>query len=95
MKKKIIVLVLVLMLVCIAIFSGCNMQFVDLNFKFTNAYVKIGEEWVDLEIKTWLTYEGEQIQLTLHDGTVFIVNSMNCILYNGELPIQGGNNDKS
>lgn len=90
MKKKIIILILVVMLVCLAIFSGCNMQIIDLNYKFTNAYVKIGEEWVDLEIVSWKDYEGEQMQLKLADGTVFIVHSANCILYNGELPIQGG-----
>ena len=80
------ILVLLCLLACIAIFTGCNYQVFDTNYTFTNAYIKIGEEWVDLEIKSWTDYEGEQIQITLFDDTVMVVNSVNCILYSGELP---------
>lgn len=89
MKKRIKVLILAIVLMCVAMFSGCNRQVGDLNYKFTNAYVKIGEDWVDVEIKTWKDYEGEQIQLKLADGTVMVVHAANCILYKGELPKQG------
>ena len=82
-KVAIIVGIVLALLLCLV---GCNYQILDLNYNFTNAYVKIGESWVDLEIKTWLDYEGEQIQITLLDGTVMLVSSVNCILYNGELP---------
>ena len=88
MKKKIITAVLtaIIALQCVSM-AGCNKQIFDLNYEFKNAYVKIGDEWVDLEIKTWTDYEdGEQIQLILMDGTVLVVHSENCILYNGELP---------
>jgi hypothetical protein len=67
-------------------FTACNYQILDFNYKFTHAYVNIDGVWTDLEIKSWLDYEGEQIQLTLEDGTVMIVHSLNCILYEGELP---------
>ena len=86
MKRKILVLlaVVVLLLGCLA---GCNMQVIDLNYNFDKACVKIGEEWVDLEIKSWRDYEdGEQLQLTLEDGTVMVVHSANCVLYIGTLP---------
>lgn len=87
MKKAIIkFLVLTIILVFLVGLCACNYQYIDLNLKFTNAYVKIGEQWIDLEIKTWRDYEGEQIQLTLKDDTVLIVHSANCVLYNGELP---------
>lgn len=87
MKKRIIVLIIAIMLLFTAMFSGCNKQVIDLNFEFTKAYVKIGEEWVDLEITTWRDYEdGEQIQLKLADGTVLLVHVANCILYKGDLP---------
>ena len=90
MKKKFLVLILILMLTCLLTLSGCNKQIIDLNYEFTNAYVKIGDEWVDLEIFSWKDYEdGEQIQLKLRDGTVFIVHSANCVLYKGKLPIRG------
>lgn len=84
MKK---ILLLTIMIMCCLAFTGCNKQIIDLNYKFTNAYVKIGEDWVDLNISTWTDYEdGEQIQLRLADGTVLIVHSANCILYKGKLP---------
>ena len=67
--------------------TGCNQQIFDFNYKFEKAYVKIGDQWKDVEIKTWTDYEdGDQFQLTLKDGTVLIVHSTNLILYNGTLP---------
>ena len=66
--------------------SGCNQQLIDLNYEFNRAHVKVGNEWKDVSVKTWSDYEGEQLQLTLQDGTVLVVHSANCILYNGTLP---------
>lgn len=84
MKKIIAIIIMVCIL---SIFTACNYQVFDLNYKYTNAYVQIGNEWVDLKIDKWRDYEdGEQIQLTLKDGTVMLVSSINCILYDGELP---------
>ena len=85
MKKLVTI---ILMLVLILCFTGCgNKQIFDTNYTFKKAYVKIGEEWHDVQIKKWTDYEdGEQLQLNLHDGTVLIVHSSNCILYNGTLP---------
>lgn len=89
MKKRflsIVFLCIVLFTVFASLIACGNYDFIDTNYTFTKAYVKIGDEWLDLEIKSWTDYEGEQIQLTLADGTVMLVNSMNCILYEGELP---------
>lgn len=89
MKKKLLVLLSVLSVGFACLASSCNKQLIDLDLKFTKAYVKIGDEWVDLNVKTWTDYEdGEQIQLTLGDGTVMLVHSANCILYKGKLPIE-------
>lgn len=85
MKKFIFIIVscfVILFTMC-----GCNKQMFDWNYMFTKAHVKIDEEWVDFEIQSWTDYEdGEQIQIKLKDGTVMIVHSLNCILYNGTLP---------
>ena len=84
MKKVCFIITILLAMI---LFTACNYQVFDLNYKFTNAYVQIGDEWIDLEIKSWKDYEdGEQLQLTLKDGTVLLVSSINCILYSGELP---------
>lgn len=67
--------------------TSCNKQLVDLKLKFTDAYVKVGEEWINVKVSKWTDYEdGDQIQLILTDGTVMLVHSINCILYNGTLP---------
>lgn len=68
------------------IFSGCNYQMLGLDYHYSYAYIKIGDEWVNLEIAKWTEYEGEQLQITLKDGTVMLVSSINCILYSGSLP---------
>lgn len=86
MKKKILAL-LAAATMGVACLSGCNKQMFDFNYKFEKAYVKVGEQWVDFDISSWTDYEdGEQLQLTLKDGTVMVVHSENCILYNGTLP---------
>ena len=82
---KLILIILIVAIIAV-IFTACNKEVFDVKFKFTNAYVKVGEDWIDVEVKTWTDFEGEQIQLTLKDGTVLVVNSMNLILYNGTLP---------
>lgn len=85
MKKIILVLLLVF---SIMFLTSCDMEmgFVEPNNRFTNAYVKIGEDWVDVEIKAWSDYNEDQKKLTLKDGTILLTHSVNCILYKGELP---------
>lgn len=91
MKRKIIIL-LTLLLCAICTISlgackgGCNYQVIDLQYAFTHAYMKIGDEWVNVPITKWTDYEGEQFQITLQDGSVMVISSVNCILYYGELP---------
>ena len=78
--KKLIALVCVVLLVC-GIFTACNYQVIDTNYKFTEAIIfrEDGEEWV--EIKSWCDYEdSDMIQITLTDGTVMLTHSTNVIL---------------
>ena len=88
MMKKVLLILATLAMTLLVAFStsGCNKQLFDFNYKFSHAYIKIGDEWKDLEIKTWRDYDGEQIQITLYDDTVILTSSYNCILYNGTLP---------
>ena len=86
MKKFILIIILLFAIALTIPVAGCNQQVIDFNYKFSRASVYINGEWKDLEIKTWADYEGEQLQLTLKNGTVLIVHSANCILYEGKLP---------
>ena len=91
--KLIILILLLTILGCLILLggcNGCNYQLIDTTYKYDKAYVKIGEEWVDLEIRSWTDYEGEQLQLKLKDGSILLVSSYNCILYYGELPTSQG-----
>lgn len=88
MKKKfVIALVMLFVIVLVLMLTACNKQLIDLDLKYTRAYIKIGEEWRDVEIKSWKDYDnGEQLQIKLNDDTVILTSSINCILYNGRLP---------
>ena len=90
--KLITFLLLLTILNCLVLCgcNGCNYQLLDTTYKYDKAYVKIGEEWVDLEIRSWTDYEGEQLQIKLKDGSILLVSSYNCILYYGELPTSQG-----
>ena len=61
-----------------------NMDTFDTNYAFDRAIVEFpGGEVKTLEIKSWTDYEdGEQIQITTPDGTIYLVSSFNCILIN-------------
>lgn len=83
--KKFILSLLITLMVCLSAITlgGCNKQIFDFNYSFTKAWVCIGGEWKLYEISTWTDYEdGEQIQITLKNGTVMLVHAVNCILIN-------------
>ena len=89
MKRKHLVTIAVLialLALTVIVLTACNKQVLDFNLKFDRAYVKIGDEWKDVAIKSWRDYDGEEIQIILQDDTVILTSSVNCILYKGELP---------
>lgn len=80
MRKKIIGIVLALiMLVC---FAGCgNMDMLDTVYTYDRAIIQLANgEVVEVDIKQWGTYEGEQIQIIAEDGTIYLTNSVRCDL---------------
>ena len=82
--KKIVFLVLLTALLAMSalIFASCgNYQMFDTTYSFNYAYVV----WPDgtaekLPIKSWMDYEGEQIQIKTADGNVYVFHSANCVL---------------
>lgn len=80
MKKWIIAL-----MVCIVmVFTMCgfNYQMFDFVYSFDYALVAMPNgECEKIAIQTWTDYEdGEQLQITAKDGTVYLVSSFNCVL---------------
>jgi len=57
-----------------------NKSLLDVNHEFTKAITYIGDERIELDIKSWKDYEGEQIQIKAADGKVYLVSSLNTIL---------------
>ena len=80
MKKKLLGIVTLVTLSTCCLF-GCNKQIVDFDYRYDRAiiYLQNGEV-IEGEISKWNDYEGEQLQITMKDGTVYLTNSLNCTL---------------
>lgn len=61
---------------------GGNKKLLDLSYEFNKAIIYINGEKIELDIKRWNDYEGEQIQIETVDGKVYLVSSFNTILVN-------------
>lgn len=80
--KKLVLLVLTALLAVMLCSCG-NMDMFDTNYTYDYAIVSFPDGSVQtIEIDQWTDYEGEQIQIIAKDGTIYLVNSVNCILIN-------------
>ena len=79
MKKIAFLLVLLLLL---AAFAGCgNYDSFDTVYEYDRAIIQLANgEVIEVEIASWSDYEGEQIQITTPDGTVYLTSSLRCDL---------------
>lgn len=60
--------------------TGCNMQVIDLNYKFRGIYFNDGTQWHYIEVDSWTDYgDGDDYQFK-KDGVAFLINSKNFIL---------------
>ncbi len=79
MKK--IKIILVLAIVTALLLTGCNKQILDFQYDFDAAIVTLNGESKLYRIDKWTDYQdGEQLQLTLQDGSVILVSTYNTIL---------------
>lgn len=77
MKKKL----LGLGIICMLGLTGCNYQMIDTTYSYDTAIIKLAnDEVVEVEIKSWCDYDGEQLQITAKDGTVYLTSSFRCDL---------------
>ena len=62
-------------------FTGCNYQTIDTTYKYDRAIIALQTgEVIDVEVKKWADYDGEQLQIIAEDGTVYLTSSFNCTL---------------
>lgn len=76
-------LVVVVLFVTMFVLTGCgNKDLFDTVYTYNYAIVDFLDGNVEkINVKQWRDYEdGEQIQIIAKDGTVYLVNSVNCIL---------------
>lgn len=79
MKRFLIIFVVFAMLLMLV--SCGNKQVIDATYKFDKAIVKMPSgEVMEIELKKWGDYDGEQLQLVSTDDTVYLVSSYNCVL---------------
>ena len=87
MKNKILkISVLVIMIIVMMfILTGCNQTIIDTNYTFDRAIVVLNDGTkMEIEIKEWCDYEGEQLQIKDKDGKTYLVSSFNTILIKDE-----------
>lgn len=80
MKKKLsIILLSIITMVSI---SGCgNKDILDMNYTFNKAIISLQNgEVIEVDVKSWKDYEGEQLQIESTDGTFYLTSSYNCTL---------------
>lgn len=90
-KIMVVATIIVIFVLCL---TACNKTVFDTKYKFEKAHIRINDEWFDVNVSKWNDYEGEQIQLILTDGSVIVIHSRDCILYNGTLPTSQKNNQQ-
>jgi hypothetical protein len=78
MKKGLIILVLA----GAFMISGCgNRQMIDTKFTFTKAKIVIGNETIEVKVKSWRDYENDtHLQVIAEDGTVYLTDKKNVLL---------------
>lgn len=83
--RRTVVFVAFFVLCMIGLFAGCgNKDYIDTVLTYDRAIIQLPNgEVVDTKIKAWRDYDdGEQIQITAEDGTVYLTNSYRCVLIN-------------
>lgn len=82
MKKEIKIIIMAVILVVFAlILSGCNKQIFDTQYTYDRAIVTLNDGTrMEIEIKKWNDYDGEQLQIIGKDGKTYLVSSYNTIL---------------
>lgn len=77
MKKIFVILLTVIMLL---VFAGCNFHPVDMHWGFNYAYIyQPNGSIVEIEIETW-TEDENSVTIVAKDGQVFSVGYHNCVL---------------
>lgn len=87
MKNKILKISVLVIMIIVSVFAltGCNQTIIDTNYTFDRAIVVLNDGTrMEIEIKEWRDYDGEQLQIKGKDGKTYLVSSFNTILIKDE-----------
>lgn len=80
MRKKMLSILFVLAVGSTLVGCG-NKTMIDTVKRYDRAIIRLADGTVvDVEIKSWSDYDGEQIQIVAKDGTVYLTSSFRCDL---------------
>lgn len=82
MKKTFIrIFTILTMIIGLVILTGCNKTLIDTQYVYNKAilYLPSGEV-INIDVKSWKDYEGEQLQIISEDDKVYLTSSFNCVL---------------
>lgn len=58
-----------------------NKDIFDFVRGYNRAIIRLAnDEVIEVKVKSWTDYDGEQLQITAEDGTVYLTNSFRCDL---------------
>ena len=81
--KKVVSLILVVVL-CVVLFSGCgyNKQILDFNYKYNYAIISLmNGELVEGPISSWNDYDNsDMVQVTFTDGNIYYTHGSNVLM---------------
>lgn len=79
--KKVIAIIAVVCILFAMVACG-NKDLFDTVYTYDYAIISFPDGTTEkIEIKQWRDYEdGEQLQITAKDGTIYLVSSVNCVL---------------
>lgn len=78
--KKIICLLLVV-LMAVGLFCGCNIQMFDTTYSYEYAYIALPNgEWVEGEVDSWVDYEDSDTVQIVIDGKTYLTHYENVVL---------------
>ena len=82
MKKVILIAILAITLI---VLSSCgNRQHgIDINQTFKTAYIRLGDKWDVVSVKSWRDFsEGDEVQIITDKGKVYLSHYSNMVLVN-------------
>ena len=74
---------LILLITGTVMLTGCgNRQILDTKWTFTKAKISIGNEMIEVNVKSWKDYDNgdTSVQVVATDGTVYLTDKKNVLL---------------